>query len=67
MEEEFVQPAVAGEMLGLSISALSQLRYHGRGPKYYKPTARIILYKRSDVNAWIEASAFISPDSPVFA
>jgi len=67
VEEEFIQPSVAGDMLGLSTSALSQLRYQGRGPKYYKPTPRIILYRRSDVNAWIEASAFITPDAPIFA
>lgn len=56
MEEEFIQPAVVGEITGLSIPALAQLRYLGTGPQFYKPTPRTVLYKRSEVLAWVEAS-----------
>jgi hypothetical protein len=56
MKEEFVQPAVVSEMTGMSTGALAQLRYTGGGPRFYKPTPKTVLYKRSEVVAWVEAS-----------
>jgi predicted DNA-binding transcriptional regulator AlpA len=57
MDQDFIQPAEVGEITGLSIAALAQLRYQGRGPRFYKPTPRTVLYKRSEVIDWVEASA----------
>jgi predicted DNA-binding transcriptional regulator AlpA len=57
MEQEFIHPAEVTEITGLSIAALAQLRYQGRGPRFYKPTPRTVLYKRSEVVAWVEESA----------
>jgi len=57
MDDEFILPAAVGEITGLKTGALAQLRYMGRGPRFYKPTPRTVLYKRSEVMAWIEASA----------
>jgi len=57
MEEEFIQPAVVSDMTGMSTGALAQLRYAGGGPRFYKPTPKTVLYKRSEVIAWVEASA----------
>lgn len=57
MDEEFIHAGTVGEITGLSIGALAQLRYRGIGPKFYKPTPRKVLYKRSEVVAWVEASA----------
>ena len=57
MSEEFILPAVAAELTGLTIGGLAQLRYMGRGPRFYKPTPKKVLYKRSEIIAWIEASA----------
>jgi hypothetical protein len=57
MFEDFVQPATVSEMTGLSVGALAQLRYQGRGPRFYKPVPRTVLYKRSEIIAWIEGSA----------
>lgn len=34
----------------------AQLRYRGDGPKFLKPSPRIVLYRRADVIAWIESS-----------
>ena len=47
MEEKFIQPAVVAEITGLSIAALAQLRYQGKGPRFYKPTPRTVLYRRT--------------------
>lgn len=60
MDTDFITPADVSEITGLSTASLAQLRSHGTGPMYYKPTAKTILYRRSEVIAWIEDSARIS-------
>lgn len=45
----------------LSVGHLAQLRFigaaeHGKGPKFLKPTPRTVVYRESDVIAWLEAS-----------
>jgi predicted DNA-binding transcriptional regulator AlpA len=65
MDDEFVPPATVQEITGVSIAALAQLRHRGQGPRYYKPTARIVLYKRSEVLAWVESS--VRSAEPEFA
>jgi len=42
---------------GMTKNNLSQLRFKGTGPRYYKPTPRVVLYSESDVIAWVENSA----------
>ena len=58
MFESFVDAAVvAATHKKLTEAHLAQLRYKGQGPVYYNPTPRTILYKLSEVDKWIEASA----------
>jgi hypothetical protein len=64
METEFIAPVEVGEATGLSVGALAQLRYTGKGPRFYKPTPRTVLYKRSEVIAWVEASAQTRTGTP---
>jgi hypothetical protein len=45
----------------LTVSHLAQLRFRGsadrgEGPKFLKPTPRKVVYRESDVVAWLEAS-----------
>lgn len=40
---------------------LSTWRYLGKGPRYYKVGRRVV-YRRSDLDAWLEAHA-VTPDS----
>lgn len=42
---------------GVTKGHLAQLRYTGKGPKFYKPTPRTVLYRKSDVLSWLETSA----------
>ena len=42
---------------GLTKSQLAQLRYAGGGPKFFKPTPRLVLYDEADIFEWIEQSA----------
>lgn len=48
---------VVSRMPGMTKGNLAQLRYTGKGPKFYKPLPRVVLYKWSDVQAWIEGHA----------
>jgi predicted DNA-binding transcriptional regulator AlpA len=57
MNDDYVTTAWVVDITGLSKAALAQLRYLGTGPRFYKPTPRTVLYRRSEVLAWIESSA----------
>ncbi len=48
---------VVSRMPGMTKGNLAQLRYTGKGLKFYKPSPRVVLYKWSDVQAWIEGHA----------
>lgn len=41
----------AAEMLGVSVRWLEEHR--ADGPRFYKPSHRIVRYKKSDVEAWL--------------
>ncbi|MGF6821928.1 hypothetical protein M2317_000814 [Microbacterium sp. ZKA21] len=57
METEYLTPAQAIEVIpGMTVAHLAQLRFTGNGPKFLKPTPRKVLYRRSDLIAWLEAS-----------
>ena len=42
---------VVSRMPGMTKGNLAQLRYTGKGPKFYKPSPRVVLYKWSDEDA----------------
>lgn len=56
---EYITPEEVCELVpGLTVGQLAQMRYTGNGGlKYYKPTPRKVLYKRSEVLEWVEQSA----------
>lgn len=56
MTGEYIRPSDVAELTGLTVAALAQLRYRGKGPRYYKPTPHSVLYKPTEVIAWMEAS-----------
>lgn len=55
-EIEYLDPAEAGEYLHMTVGHLAQLRYRRQGPRYSKPTAKTVLYRRSDLEAWLSSS-----------
>ncbi|WP_261646194.1 AlpA family transcriptional regulator [Curtobacterium sp. C2H10] len=58
MNDELMTPLRTAEYLpGMTVPLLAQLRYTGTGPRFLKPTPRKVLYKRSDVDAWLESTA----------
>lgn len=52
--DRFISADEAAQILGLKKQSLAQLRSDGMGLKFYKPTPRKVVYKYSEVIAWIE-------------
>lgn len=51
-------PEEIAEMIpGMTIAKLSQLRFKGDGPPYYKPTAKTVVYDEAQVIEWLESTA----------
>lgn len=54
---EYLTPEQVCEIVpGMTKQGLANARYLGTGPKYLAPTPRKILYRRTDVIEWVEAS-----------
>jgi hypothetical protein len=55
-ETAYLTPEEAGDYLHMTIGHLAQLRYRREGPIFLKPTAKTVLYRRADLDAWLNAS-----------
>lgn len=56
---EYLRPREAARFLGLSESTLAKLRMrsnHVRGPAFSRPLGRYVVYRRRDLEAWLERS-----------
>lgn len=51
----------AAEYLRMTRGGLAKMRHYGRGPKYTK-ASKNVLYKLSDLDAWLEARAVVPGD-----
>lgn len=51
--ETYLTTDQVAEQTGLSKSYFEKLRVHGDGPAYYKVSARKVLYKRAELEAWM--------------
>jgi hypothetical protein len=62
-DEEWLTPPEAGKLLHLKPKTLQEYRVTGGGPDYFKAgpgrNARV-LYKRSDLKAWLDKFKFQS-------
>ena len=54
--DPLLTPPEAARYARLTVGQLAQLRYRGAGPVYLNPTPRRILYRQSDIDAWLFAS-----------
>ncbi len=52
----WLPPKRAAEYLGISVRCLEQWRERGSGPAFSKPTRRLILYRRSDLDGFLAGS-----------
>lgn len=54
MDDKFLTTAETSEMLNVPIATLRWWRHIGTGPKAFKLGARKVMYKQTDLQAWIE-------------
>lgn len=51
---EIMRPKEAADYVGSTVGSLATYRYLDKGPTYIK-AGRKILYRRADLDAWLEA------------
>lgn len=61
-ENEWLTLPQAATLMRMTKAAIAQLRYRGVGPKFYRLSAKTILYRRSEVIAWMESRACTRTD-----
>jgi predicted DNA-binding transcriptional regulator AlpA len=54
-EKKWLTTAAAAEIIGVRPATLERWRCEGRGPSYYKITARVVRYDIDDIDEWITA------------
>jgi hypothetical protein len=54
--EQLLKPQEAADLIGVSVGALTQMRYDGNGPAYKRLTAKTIRYTLTDIQRWVDAS-----------
>lgn len=54
----------AAQYIGLSPSTLAKMRLRGDGPIYSKAGARIVIYDRADLDAWLASQRRTSTSDP---
>lgn len=64
-EDEWMKLPATAELMGTTVSALAQMRHRGDGPVFYRITKKTILYKRSEVIAWMQSRGHTRTDRPV--
>lgn len=56
--EPFISiPEALSLLPGMTKNHLAQLRFDGKGPKWYNPVGRTIYYKASEVLAWVNGGS----------
>jgi len=55
-DDPLLTPREAAEYTRLTRESLAQLRFRGVGPRFLKPTPRVVLYRRSALDAFLAAS-----------
>jgi hypothetical protein len=52
-QERLLTPEQVAQEFHVDVTWLASLRKRGNGPTYLKPTHKTILYRASDIEAWI--------------
>lgn len=61
-EDEWLTIPQAAVIMRMTKAGLAQLRYRGVGPTFYRLSAKTILYKRSELLAWMDSRACTRTD-----
>lgn len=53
----WLSPAqVCDRIPGMTLDILSDMRENRRGPAYYKPSLRTVIYLESEIDAWVKGT-----------
>lgn len=64
MTEKLLTPRELADYLSVTVDGLAQMRYRGTGPAFIKAGARRVLYRESDVQAWLDANVHTQTGAP---
>ena len=53
---EALTPRQAGKYLGVSEAVLRLWRAQDKGPRYFRAGEKLVRYRRTDLDQWIEAA-----------
>jgi hypothetical protein len=57
VRETYLSPAQVCEMIpGMTTGNLAQLRFQGRGPRFIKPSPKVVVYAFSAIQSWLAES-----------
>ena len=62
LDDKLYTPDEISSTLGVTKSALGKWRHYGKGPAYVKVCAKV-MYRGTDVNAWLDAQRVEPTDS----
>jgi hypothetical protein len=55
--ELYLSPAQVCEMIpGMTTGNLAQLRFQSKGPRFIKPSPKVVVYALSAIQAWLSES-----------
>ncbi|MDB5338702.1 MAG: hypothetical protein JWN70_4321 [Planctomycetaceae bacterium] len=68
MERAYLTPDdLIRKIPGTTKGYWAQLRFTGKGPRFFKPSPKVVIYEEADVESWIEQSARTQTGEPVIA
>lgn len=53
--QDTLTPKQAAKYVGISEAAMRLWRSQSKGPRYFKAGEKLVRYRRTDLDAWIEA------------
>ncbi|MGK9222049.1 MULTISPECIES: hypothetical protein [unclassified Microbacterium] len=60
----WLSPAQVCERVpGLTLERLAYLRDRSKGPMYFKPTEKTVVYEAAAVDAWVRSTAVVTRDA----
>ncbi len=55
--QTWLSPDQVAEMVpGVTVRLLETLRGEGKGPAFYKPTPKVVVYAEADINTWVNST-----------
>jgi hypothetical protein len=52
-----MRPREAARFIGIAVSTLARMRARGNGPPFSKPSGRIVLYDKEQIEKWLRLHA----------